>query len=71
MDALVAATRNGAMVIGVQDQLGTVEVGKLADLLILAANPLDDIENIRKIEAIVYKGKAYPREQLAYQAATN
>ena len=67
MDALVAATRNGAMVIGVEDQLGTVEVGKLADLLILAGNPLDDIENIREIETIVYKGEAYPREKFAYQ----
>ena len=71
MDALVAATRNGARVIGVEDQLGTVEAGKLADLLILTANPLDDIENIRNIETIIYKGKAYPREQFAYQAATN
>ena len=70
MEALVAATRNGAMVIGVQDQLGTVEPGKLADLLILTANPLDDIENIRKIETIIYKGKAYPRHQFAYQAPT-
>lgn len=70
MDALVAATRNGARVIGVEDQLGTVEAGKLADILILTANPLDDIENIRKIETIVYKGKAYPREAFAYQALT-
>ena len=67
MDALVAATRNGAMVIGVEDQLGTVEAGKLADLLILTANPLDDIENIRRIETVVYKGKAYPRQEFAYQ----
>ena len=57
----------GALVIGVEDQLGTVEAGKLADLLILAANPLDDIENIRKIETVVYKGKAYPRREFAYQ----
>ena len=67
MEALEAATRNGALVIGVEDQLGTVEAGKLADLLILAANPLDDIENIRKIETVVYKGKAYPRREFAYQ----
>ena len=66
-EALVAATRNGAMVIGVEDQLGTVEAGKLADLLILSANPLDDINNIRKIETVVYKGKAYPREEFAYK----
>ena len=67
MEALVAATRNAAMVIGVEDQLGTVEAGKLADLLILTANPLDDINNIRKIETIVYKGKAYPRQEFAYE----
>ena len=70
MEALVAATRNGAMVIGVEDQLGTVEAGKLADLLILTANPLDDIDNIRQIETVVYKGKAYPRQEFAYQPAT-
>ena len=67
MEALVAATLNGARVIGVEDQLGTVEAGKLADLLILTANPLDDIENIRQIETIIYKGKAYPRMEFAYQ----
>ncbi len=68
MDALVAATRNGAKVIGVEDQLGTVEAGKLADLLVLTANPLEDIDNIRQIETIIYKGKAYPRHEFAYQA---
>jgi imidazolonepropionase-like amidohydrolase len=67
MDALVAATLNGAKVIGVEDQLGTVDVGKLADLLLLTANPLEDIENIRKIETIIYKGEVYPRQQFAYQ----
>ena len=70
MEALVAATRNGARVIGVEEQLGTVETGKLADLLILSADPLADIEHIRKIETIVYKGKAYPRQQFAYQSST-
>ena len=70
MEALVAATRNGAIVIGVEDQLGTVEAGKLADLLILTANPLDDIDNIRQIETVVYKGKAYPRQEFAYQPPT-
>ena len=68
MEALVAATRNGAMVIGVEDQLGTVEAGKLADLLILTANPLENIENIRQIATIIYKGKAYPRRDFAYKS---
>jgi imidazolonepropionase-like amidohydrolase len=68
MEALVAATHNGAKVIGVEDQLGTIEVGKLADLLILTASPLDDIDNIRKIETLIYKGKPYAREKFAYAA---
>lgn len=67
MEALVAATRNGAEVIGVNDRLGTVEPGKLADLLILSADPLEDIENIRKIEWVIQNGKPHRREDFAYK----
>lgn len=68
MEALVAATRNGAIVIGAEDRIGTLEPGKSADLLILSANPLEDIENVRQIDWVFLEGKAYPREQLAYKA---
>ena len=67
MEAIVAATRNGAIVIGVEDQLGTIEVGKLADIILLSANPLINIENLRKIETIIFKGIAYPRGEFAYR----
>ena len=67
MQAIVAATHNGAIVIGVEDQLGTIEVGKLADILLLSANPLVNIENLRKIETIIFKGIAYPRDEFAYR----
>ena len=66
MEALVAATRNGAEVIGIADQLGTVEPGKLADLLILSANPLENIENIRQIELIILNGQVHSRNEFAY-----
>ena len=69
LDALVAATRNGAALIGVNAELGTIESGKRADLLLLAADPLADIGNIRRIEAVVLKGVAYPRERFAYHPA--
>jgi imidazolonepropionase-like amidohydrolase len=69
MEALVAATRTGAEVIGVHDTLGTVEAGKLADLLILSANPLADIRNVRRIETVVQNGVVYPRDAFAYTAA--
>ncbi|MEJ8566167.1 amidohydrolase family protein [Elongatibacter sediminis] len=67
MEALVAATRNGAEVIGIDNEVGTVETGKLADLLILTANPLDDIENIRRIEWIIQQGQPHPRDEFAFQ----
>lgn len=68
MEALVAATRVGAEVIGVQDQLGTLVPGKLADLLILAGNPLQDIRNVRQIEMVIQDGVPFARERLAYGA---
>ena len=49
MDILIAATRNGAAAYGLDDDLGTVEEGKIADLLILDADPLEDIGNLRQI----------------------
>jgi imidazolonepropionase-like amidohydrolase len=67
MQALVAATKNGAEIIGVADQLGTIEVGKQADLLILSANPLNNIENIRKIELIIQNGTVHPRMDFSYK----
>jgi imidazolonepropionase-like amidohydrolase len=55
MDALIAATRNCADLCGVLDHLGTVEKGKLADLIIIDADPLENISNIRKLN-MVFKG---------------
>ncbi len=54
---LVAATRNGAAVCGVGDDLGTVEIGKLADLIVVGANPLDDIENVRDLQLVLKEGR--------------
>jgi predicted amidohydrolase YtcJ len=48
-EALKTATYNPAKFLGMLDQLGTVEKGKLADLVLLDANPLEDIHNTQKI----------------------
>ena len=55
--ALTAATKNAAEMCGVGPELGTVEPGKLADLIVVNGNPLDDIENIRNLELVMKEGR--------------
>lgn len=52
------------------DSLGTVEPGKLADLVLLDANPLEDIRNSQKIRAVVANGRLYRRADLDRLLAT-
>ncbi|MBI3370608.1 MAG: amidohydrolase family protein [Betaproteobacteria bacterium] len=54
---LVAATRNGAAVCGVGSALGTVEVGKLADLIVVEKNPLENINNVRRLQLVLKEGR--------------
>jgi imidazolonepropionase-like amidohydrolase len=62
--ALVAATRNGAIAARVQKTTGTLERGKVADLIVLDADPLADIHNIRKIRVLVRAGRVVDRATL-------
>ncbi|MEE2822917.1 MAG: amidohydrolase family protein [Acidobacteriota bacterium] len=64
MDVIVAASRKAAEYLGKESDLGTVEVGKIADLLILTNNPLEDISNSRSIEQVVYAGSFIDRDNL-------
>ena len=64
MEALQAATRNPAEFLGQLDSVGTVERGKFADLVLLEANPLADINNTRKIAAVVMRGRVLTKLQL-------
>ena len=63
MDTLIAATRNGADLMGLLDVLGTVEEGKLADLVVLAENPLDNISNIRTVQMVFKDGISVDMER--------
>jgi len=62
--ALLSATRSPAEWLGIADSIGTVEAGKVADLVMLDANPLEDIENTRRISAVVLRGSLYDRRGL-------
>lgn len=63
-EALQAATSNPAKFLGVEHTLGTVEKGKLADLVLLDDNPLVDIHNTQKIRAVIVNGKYLDRTAL-------
>ena len=69
MDAIVAGTRNGAMMVGAEDRLGTIQAGKLADIVVLNTNPLNDIRNLRDIEVVILNGRMFKRSELAFQGA--
>jgi imidazolonepropionase-like amidohydrolase len=63
-EALQSATSAPAQFFGAEDELGTIEAGKLADLVLLEANPLEDIRNTRAIAAVVLNGRLIEREEL-------
>jgi imidazolonepropionase-like amidohydrolase len=70
MQVLVAATRGSALAMGRQADLGTVEKGKAADLLVLAADPAADIANLRKLRYVVRGGAMRSAAELSALAAT-
>jgi hypothetical protein len=69
MQALQTATLNPARFLGTEKDYGTVEKGKIADLVLLDANPLEDIANTTKINAVVYGGTLFPRPELDHMLA--
>lgn len=64
LDAITTATRNGAMILGIQNSYGTVTKGKVADLVILSADPSTDIRNTTKILYVIKGGEVYKREKI-------
>jgi imidazolonepropionase-like amidohydrolase/Tol biopolymer transport system component len=59
LQAIRSATLNGAEHLGMGKELGSLESGKLADMIILDANPLDDIRNTEKIKYVIINGRVY------------
>ena len=64
LEVVTAATRNGALALRKLDELGTIEAGKRADLVLLNANPLEDVRNFRKIDRVMLDGEWIDRASL-------
>src|SRR3984893_15586976 len=64
MESLQTATSNPPKFLGMESSYGSVETGKVADLVLLSANPLDDIHNTKKITAVIANGRLYDRPAL-------
>jgi hypothetical protein len=63
-DALKTSTYNPALYLGELDEFGTIEVGKRADLVLLKANPLENITNTKLIDGVMVRGRWYTRADL-------
>src|SRR5262249_20247764 len=70
MEALASATRKPAEWLGLADSVGTIASGKVADLVLLDADPLADIKNTRRIAAVVLRGTLVRRDDLDALRAT-
>ena len=64
MESLQTATSNPAKFLGMEGSFGSIEPGKIADLVLLSANPLDDIRNTQKITAVLAGGRLFDRATL-------
>jgi hypothetical protein len=63
-EALRAATLTAAEAMGKENQLGSIQSGKLADMVVVDADPLQRIENLRKIQLVIQGGKTYAPESI-------
>jgi adenine deaminase len=69
LEALQGATYHAAVYLRLEDRYGTVSPGKAADLIVLDANPLEDIHNSSKIHAVIQNGKVLHRSEVDRQLA--
>ena len=63
-DVIVIATRNAARALGKQETLGTIEAGKLADMVLLKADPTRDINNAKLVDTVIKNGQVVDRSKL-------
>jgi imidazolonepropionase-like amidohydrolase len=62
MQIIIASTKNAAHISGIEDQVGTLEAGRLADVLVVSGDPLADLQNLRNISVVIHNGKIIREE---------
>ena len=70
MAVLVASTRNGAAAMGRENDFGTIENGKIADILIVTADPTESISNVRKLKTVIRAGYVHTQSSLRARSET-
>ena len=64
MQVIQIATSGAAKVMGVEREVGTIEAGKRADLIVVEGNPIDNFADLRKVTRVVIKGRMYDPAEL-------
>jgi imidazolonepropionase-like amidohydrolase len=64
VDALAAATREAAQLLGAADSIGTLQVGRKADLVVLGGDPVTDIRNVRRVEQVMLRGRLFSADSI-------
>ena len=64
MEVIRAATLNGAAYLGLDKEIGSLEVGKLADLVVMNDNPLEEIRNSERIKYVMVNGRLYDADSM-------
>ena len=67
MQAILTGTRDAAQALGILDSVGTIEVGKIADLLLVDGNPAEDISSLRRVAAVFQGGRLVDAGPIANQ----
>ena len=64
IEAIYAATIRPAEFFSIEEEMGTIEKGKVADMVLLSKNPIENISNTRQVELVISKGKIYYPDKL-------
>ena len=57
MEIILSATKNAAIVCDMEDEFGTIEAGKIADIIVVNTNPLEDLQVLSDVQIVIHNGK--------------